>query len=258
MYVCRIQHKWRVEANQCIDKAVQYNYCLIHFPTPVDIKVGDEVIHTRPNACFLSAPKQPRWFYFPEETRVNWLHAYPEIGPLLEEASVPLGCVFYPEEPGEVTDLFQKIARECRTDHPFREQMIDAYMRVLILMLARTAQEAGSTGALGDMDRKEIETLRGEMLACPERKWTVDQMAKAVSLSPSRFHTVYKRMFGISPIKDVILGKIDYAKALLIMNEKMPVAVVAERLGYSNTFHFIRQFRDVTGITPNAYRKKMQ
>jgi len=38
----------------------------------------------------------------------------------------------------------------------------------------------------------------------------------------------------------------------------MPVAVVAERLGYSNTFHFIRQFRDVTGITPNAYRKKMQ
>jgi AraC-like DNA-binding protein len=81
-------------------------------------------------------------------------------------------------------------------------------------------------------------------------------MAQQVSLSPSRFHAVYKAMFDISPMADVINAKIDRAKTLLIMDEKIGILEISERLGYSNQYHFIRQFKAATGMTPGQYRKK--
>ena len=53
----------------------------------------------------------------------------------------------------------------------------------------------------------------------------------------------------------MIRGKMDHAKSLLLMDEYIPLATIAERLGYSSQYHFIRQFKQITGMTPGAYRK---
>jgi AraC-like DNA-binding protein len=63
-------------------------------------------------------------------------------------------------------------------------------------------------------------------------------------------------MFGTTPGQDMIRGKMDHAKSLLLVDEYMPLATIAERLGYSSQYHFIRQFKQITGETPGAYRRK--
>ena len=80
------------------------------------------------------------------------------------------------------------------------------------------------------------------------------EMANAVGLSRSRFSVAYKEVFGISPQKDHIRAKISKASYLLSIGT-LSLQEISEMCGYSNIYHFIRQFRSATGITPGKYRK---
>ena len=59
-------------------------------------------------------------------------------------------------------------------------------------------------------------------------------------------------------IGDVIEAKIEYAKSLLLSNKRYSLPLVAEMLGYNDQFHFSRQFRKETGMTPGQFRKENQ
>lgn len=254
MYVCRIQHNWEQKAGSCITGAVPKYYNFFHFPTPVNITIQGETAQTKPNACILSAPRQQRCFFFPEHTTLNWLHAETEIESLLEQYEIPVNCLFYPENPGFIPELFRKMRKEFCLGDPYREEMLDGYTRELLIKLSRSIRCDFLKTFLSSKQQKMMQQLRWEVLSHPEKRWTVAEMAKAVALSPSRFHAVYKQMFGVSPMKDAIDGKIDLAKSLMVMEENLTVSAVAERLGYKNQQHFIRQFKAVTGLTPGAYR----
>ena len=256
MYIRRIQYNWRGQAGSVISAPVKHYYNLFHFPTPVEIRVGEELVKTRPNACIISKPWEPRWFFFAADTTINWMHNDASIEVLLNKYEIPVGQVFYPENPGFLADQFQKMFREFHSNAPHREELLDAYVEELLIKLSRSVHQANTAVPLSSHERKNLLRLRLELVDNPQKQWTVAQMAQQVSLSPSRFHAVYKAMFDISPMADVINAKIDRAKTLLIMDEKIGILEISERLGYSNQYHFIRQFKAATGMTPGQYRKK--
>lgn len=235
--------------------AVPRYYNLFYFPTPVDIVNADQTIRTKPNACVLSAPGHYRGFCFSEDTVMQWFHAEKEIETLIQKYEIPLNCVFYPENPGFIPEMFRKMYKEFHIRDSHREELMDGYTRELLIKLSRSIQRGYSAAGISRKEQETIQQLRWEILSHPERKWTVAEMAKTVLLSPSRFHAVYRQLFGSSPMKDVIDGKIDLAKSLLLMDEDLTLCQVTERLGYKNQQHFIRQFKAATGLTPGAYRK---
>ena len=49
--------------------------------------------------------------------------------------------------------------------------------------------------------------------------------------------------------------KMEYAKKLLI-ETKIPVALIASKVGYDNYSNFTQMFRKVVGVTPSDYRKE--
>lgn len=254
MYICRIQHNWQQKAGSSITTAVPKYYNLFHFPSPVIIRLQGEEIQTKPNACILSAPRQQRCFVFPEDAVLNWFHAETEIAELLKQYDIPLNCLFYPENPGYISELFRKMQKEFCMRDPYCEELLDGYTRELLIKLSRSIWCDNFKNLLNSKQQKMMQQLRLEVLSHPERRWTVADMARSVALSSSRFHAVYKQMFGTSPMNDVINGKIDLAKALMHMEDDLTVSAVAERLGYKNQQHFIRQFKEITGLTPGAYR----
>ena len=254
MMIFRVQNNWLQKAGSSICVPVVKYYNFFHFPTPIDIVVNGEKIRTRPNACVFYAPNQPRGFYFTEDTTMNWIHARVEIADLLEKYDIPLNCILYPGNAGYISDIFRKMRLEILSDNSHREDMLDNYAREFLINLSRSIH-GNAVPELSSTEQKKLYRLRGEVLSNVERKWTVAYMAKLVSLSPSRFHAVYKTMFGTSPIQDVINAKVDRAKTLLLLDENLTLPEVAERLGYMNQQHFICQFKSVMGITPGAYRK---
>lgn len=217
--------------------------------------MNGELIHTRPNACIFTEPMGPRWFNFEEDTTMHWMHNFTEIAPLLDKYHIPLNQVFYPGNPSFVTDFFRKTRKEFCESDDFREELLDAYVEEFLIKLSRSLNDPFKS-EVGMAEQKILQDLRWEIHSHPEKTWTVEELAREVNLSVSRFHAVYKAVFGISPIKDVINTKIDYAKTVLIMDEQADLMAVSERLGYKNQYHFIRQFKAVTGMTPGVFRKQ--
>ena len=254
MYICRIQEKWLQKAGSGPFGPVPRYYNLFYFPTPVNIICGDETVQTKPGACVLSAPQQQRGFYFPEDTVMQWFHADEQLGDLIRQFDIPLGCVLYPENPGFISELFRKMYREFNMNTPYREELMEGYTRELLIKLPRAVHTASVSDSIDRKEQEKLQKLRYRIISNPEQRWTVEEMAKSISLSVSRFHTVYKQMFGRPPMKDVIAAKVEMAKSLLLMEENMTISEITERLGYKNQQHFIRQFKAVAGLTPGAYR----
>ncbi|AMR29491.1 hypothetical protein A0257_21945 [Hymenobacter psoromatis] len=59
---------------------------------------------------------------------------------------------------------------------------------------------------------------------------------------------------GLTIEKFIIRQKVECAKELIDYGE-LPIAEVAEQLGYSSPAHLSRQFRQVTGLTPTEFQK---
>lgn len=84
--------------------------------------------------------------------------------------------------------------------------------------------------------------------------WTVKKMSELVNLSESRFYSLYKKVFGITPQHDLFMLRIQRAQNCLI-NTTYSVETIAAIVGYKNQYHFIRQFKQYTGFPPGQYRK---
>ena len=79
-------------------------------------------------------------------------------------------------------------------------------------------------------------------------------MASRVNLSSSKFYEIYKDIFGVTPQKDLQDARIEHAKNLLIQSG-CSVSEAASAVGYTNVYHFIRQFKKICNVTPGTYSK---
>ena len=97
--------------------------------------------------------------------------------------------------------------------------------------------------------------IRNGIYSRHSSKKTVSELAEDASLSVSYFQHIYKELFGVSVIQDIIRSRIERACYLLTVTPDS-VAHIAEVCGYENVEHFNRQFKEITGFSPNQYRKK--
>lgn len=99
--------------------------------------------------------------------------------------------------------------------------------------------------------------LRNKMFSTINENWTIERMAKEVNFSQSRFCTIYKEIYGISPVADQIKERVNIAKNMLSYGDQ-PIGDISHSLGYENATHFSRQFKSIVGYSPAAYREKFK
>ncbi len=158
------------------------------------------------------------------------------------------------------TDLLGAIVKSAESDFysadPRRAKLLDSHMRTILTRISEvTAFDLRAVRQSADPHYSELLELREQVYRNPQKRWSVDSMAAEVSMSRSYFQHMYREMFGVSCISDVICGKIDRAKELL-SETSCTVSQVAAMCGYDNEEHFMRQFKKMVGATPTAYRKK--
>ena len=84
---------------------------------------------------------------------------------------------------------------------------------------------------------------------------TLVKIAEEFNLNPNYLSRLFKKEQGIC-IKNYILNtKFDYAKYLLTTTLK-PISEVAEEACFGDTKHFMRIFKQKTGLTPSNYRNQ--
>ncbi|MBR2337959.1 MAG: helix-turn-helix transcriptional regulator [Clostridia bacterium] len=256
MLLDSIRHDWPEKAGFFISRPVGYPiYTFLHFSSPIQIRIGDVVTNARAGACILYSPGEPQWFRSEADIIHNWMHAGEELSLLLERFPIPQNQIFYPHDTVFISEIFRKIEVEHFSDDPYKEELIDGYITEFFIKLTRALQSDAPSAIVHREIRQKMRAVRRHILSCPEQKWSVAEMARLAALSPSRFHAVYKTLFATSPMQDVIDARINYAQTLLLSDETWTLPMVAEKLGYNDQYHFIRQFKAMTGMTPSAFRK---
>ena len=96
---------------------------------------------------------------------------------------------------------------------------------------------------------KIVEDIR----SAPERDWPVEELARRAELSPTSLLHRFKRLTGFPPHAFVLSCRIEKAKQELARGE-LPVATIADNLGFPSAQHFATIFRRIVGATPSEWR----
>ena len=82
---------------------------------------------------------------------------------------------------------------------------------------------------------------------------TLEELAEYVHLHPNYLCAVFKRNSGQSVFQ--YLNTLRVHKARSLLNKGMSISQVAEHVGFTDMDHFSRTFKQITGISPSAYKK---
>lgn len=99
---------------------------------------------------------------------------------------------------------------------------------------------------LGDL----LERLRQE----PEKKWTLQGMADALSVSTSTLNRLFRKHYHNSPMELVIKLRMERA-VFLLLEERLNIGEIAKMVGYTKEATFSDLFLRYLGERPGQFRK---
>ncbi len=132
--------------------------------------------------------------------------------------------------------------------------LLQASAAVAYLLSILIHKKLNSPPRDADALRKIAETIifMSEHLQEPLR---VSALARMACLSPAHFGELFKAQTGCAPRDYLHLLRIHKACELLRATE-LPIKDIAARIGYSDQFHFSRQFKAFEGLSPSVYRQR--
>lgn len=181
---------------------------------------------------------RPHWAY--------WLQL-PESGPGLYALSISDMIIRY-----RIAQAFERLLQDNRGVGAFREELaLNALEEVLILIAQQHSQNM--TRPLDPRLEAVLHWLSQHL----SEPLTVPDLARLVSLSPSRLAHLFKEQMGDSIIETLLKLRLRQASRLLEFTARH-VGEIAQDVGFQSPFHFSRQFKAHYGMSPLAYRRQVQ
>ncbi len=85
----------------------------------------------------------------------------------------------------------------------------------------------------------------------------LSEMAGAAGMSVFHFSRCFRDLVGLAPHAWLMKRRVERARAMLVSN-KASLAEVAHACGFASQSHFTAAFRSRVGVTPGAYRRRVQ
>jgi AraC family transcriptional regulator len=86
-----------------------------------------------------------------------------------------------------------------------------------------------------------------------DRDIKLADLAALLDMSQFHFSHLFKQAIGTSPYQYLLQQRVERAKHLLKQSDRL-IAEIALDCGFNSHSHLSKQFRQLTGITPKAYR----
>lgn len=254
MEITRIRHRWAEKKGFLLSRPQgRSEYILLHFLTPVDLTFGGEVHRVGLGDLIVFAPGTPHCIHAPEPLLHDWIHLSGGVDALMRAYGLEPDTLYHLSHATAVSDLVAALETEFFAQRPFWPELAQAKLHELFILVARGLSDAPTPLAVRVETVERLREIRDRMLSEPWHTWSIEEMAENAHISQSRLHAVYKSVFGVSPKHDLILMRIEKAKQLL--QSGMSVTETSEALGYGTIYHFIRQFKQITGVTPKQYHE---
>lgn len=171
------------------------------------------------------------------------------------ELFFPLNTPIHMENNNHIRTILLHIYQENANQNKYTSLIIKHLIHILLIKVGEQWKNLQQKN-VDHPHYNSLMSVRSQILNSPEKVWTVDELAKMAHLSRAYFQVMYKKVFGVTCIADVINAKIAHAKVLLT-STNLSVKQISQKLNYNDVYHFIRQFKKNTGLTPGAFRKKL-
>ena len=239
---------WKEPTGFSITSNAGDEYVFVHFLTPVIIS-GKRY---REKTFVLYDKNTVRSFSSPDAPLVHdWFHAR-GLKALAEKHGIEFNKPYTLPYSSFITEIVSETELESIKKRPCYENVISSYIELMFAKISRARNETSDN--LDNSYYKDFIALRNEIMLTYNEDWTAEKMASRVNLSSSKFYEIYKDIFGVTPQKDLQDARIEHAKNLLIQSG-CSVSEAASAVGYTNVYHFIRQFKKICNVTPGTYSK---
>lgn len=230
------------------------DYLFMLFHDPVMLGVGGE-LQSVPGGSLILWPPGVEHDYgsLQSEWRHSWIHCHGErLVAALHASSLPLARILTHPDPGRWVMQLEAIYTEIVGPRP--DPVIVGNLLENSLRDTARLQTFDSLTAEFPVP-PALQALRQRLERAPHQPVRLDDLARAAHLSVPHFSALWRRCFGVSPIKDVICMRIELAKHLLLDRNRR-VAEIGRAVGIDDPYRFSKLFRQCVGLSPRAFRKK--
>lgn len=161
------------------------------------------------------------------------------------------GCIFRLSSDPDALFLWKQFLKNQSDDEVHglirSKELVAFYTQ---LFLTRTMQLQGSRhipSYIADM-KKSFDTAYGEA-------YSLDMLSLKYQVNKFRLCREFTKYYADTPLQYLNKVRIEKAKELLLHSDEK-IGIIGQLVGIENTNHFIRLFKEKTGVTPLVYRRE--
>lgn len=217
------------------------------------LQVGDDDMALRPGMLavlpasvahrYCSDVRSPWSLYW---VHVNGMSVQEFLSPLLNGQGHAVLMLGMP--PALLADWRGLLEMRAPGFEPAALQLAAARLRQLLVHMAWLARHGS-----GPRSRLDVNALQQFMQAHLAEGMSLDRLAAEAGMEKFHFAKTFRRLTGQAPLQHFLHLRMTRACERLDAGEES-VAAIAQALGYSDAPYFSRQFRQVIGMAPSAYR----
>ncbi len=157
---------------------------------------------------------------------------------------------------GQIAAIAMLLLTELQHQQPSGALYLDSLTQALTVQLLRQhgstqAQLPSYEGGLPPYQLRQIlDYVENHLI----QDIKLADLAQLLNMSPFHFGRMFKQSVGVSPHQYVIQQRVERAKCLLKQGDRAIIDIALD-CGFSSHSHLTKQFRQLTGVTPTAFRK---
>jgi AraC-like DNA-binding protein len=189
------------------------------------------------------------------------IHLDSPSGTALAEILPPFLCVR--GETPEATVLrwlLDQIVTEVSGDLPGWRLVADQLAQLAFVQMIRVhlaTADPKPVGWIGALSDPHLAPALQLMHREPARTWQLEELARAVGMSRTRFAVRFKSATGVAPLSYLLNWRMRLAEHQL-RHGREPISQVALSVGYSSESAFSNTFKRTVGMAPKRYRSILQ
>ena len=158
-----------------------------------------------------------------------------------------------------IRDCFKRIGQAVDSDVEGSNASLIRLLvnNLLILMLDILNKEEVVLNELLTDSSRSVKLFLSELGKSLSEAWTIEKMAQSAGVGLTRFTHHCKRLTNLTPMRYLMMKRLEMSKITLLKNPEMSVVEVAYSCGFSSSQYFSTVFRRHEKCTPLEYRLKM-
>ncbi len=102
---------------------------------------------------------------------------------------------------------------------------------------------------------EDLDRLGQGLRKNPLRKWDFREEAEKMAVSYPHLRRIFQQHFSCAPSRYLLRSRLEYAASLL-RDSNATIAQIAMMTGFSDVYHFSRQFKQFKHLAPARYRRE--